>query len=79
MAAVVRSMGSASGLAGGAGELIGVPYGTDAPAIAACGIPTIVFGPGSIDQAHTDDEWLDLEELSRAVEIFCRLACNESP
>jgi acetylornithine deacetylase len=78
MAAVVRSMGSGSGLAGGAGELIGVPYGTDAPAIAACGIPTIVFGPGSIDQAHTKDEWLDLEGLSRAVEIFCRLACNDS-
>jgi len=69
MAAVVRATGSAC-------ELVGVPYGTDAPAIAACGIPTIVFGPGSIDQAHTDDEWLDLEELSRAVEIFCRLACE---
>jgi acetylornithine deacetylase len=78
VAAVVRSLGSASGLADGAGELIGVPYGTDAPAIAACGIPTVVFGPGSIDQAHTDDEWLDLEQLSRAVEIFCRLACTES-
>ncbi|MCH8839593.1 MAG: M20/M25/M40 family metallo-hydrolase, partial [Planctomycetes bacterium] len=69
LAAVVRSTGSAC-------ELVGVPYGTDAPAIAAGGIPTIVFGPGSIDQAHTDDEWLDLQGLSRAVEIFCRLACD---
>lgn len=67
---VVRSTGVAS-------ELVGVPYCTDAPAIAACGIPTIVFGPGSIDQAHTVDEWLDLNQLSRAVEVFSRLACEK--
>ncbi len=43
---------------------IGVPFGTDAATIAAAGVPSVVFGPGSIAQAHTADEWLSLDELS---------------
>jgi acetylornithine deacetylase/succinyl-diaminopimelate desuccinylase family protein len=49
---------------------IGVPYATDAPAFAQQGIPTIVFGPGSIQQAHTKDEWISLSQLNTAVEIL---------
>ena len=60
----------------GTSELVGVPYATDAPEIAQCGIPTVVFGPGSIDQAHTDDEWIDVNQLSSAVDILCNLACE---
>ena len=60
--------------AGNRGELVGVPYGTDASTIATLGIPTVVFGPGSIDQAHTDDEWLAIDQLERATEVFYRLA-----
>lgn len=51
---------------------IGVPYGTDAATFAEDGIPTVVFGPGSIDQAHTADEWIALDELQRASEILYR-------
>jgi acetylornithine deacetylase/succinyl-diaminopimelate desuccinylase-like protein len=29
-----------------------------------------VFGPGSIDQAHTIDEWLPLEELGQASDVL---------
>ncbi len=58
-------------------QLIGVPYGTDAPAIMAPDIPTVVFGPGSIDQAHTDDEWLATDQLTSATEVFYRLACGK--
>jgi acetylornithine deacetylase len=54
----------------GKGEKIGVPYGTDASKIAVPGIPSVVFGPGSIDQAHTADEWLSLDELTRASEVL---------
>ncbi|MCI0358456.1 MAG: M20 family metallopeptidase [Planctomycetaceae bacterium] len=53
-----------------AGQAIGVPFGTDAPHYAATGCPTVVFGPGSIDQAHTADEWLDLDQLRNAAEIL---------
>lgn len=61
----------------GRGELIGVPYGTDAIAISATGIPTVVFGPGSIDQAHTADEWIELAEIEKASEVLYQLACRE--
>lgn len=55
---------------GGPGKRIGVPFGTDAPHFAATGCPTVVFGPGTVDQAHTCDEWLDLEQLRAAAEIY---------
>ncbi len=67
VAAAARSAGNSS-------ELIRVPYCTDASAIAQLGIPAIVFGPGSIDQAHTDDEWIALDQLERATEVLHRLA-----
>jgi len=57
------------GLYGGC-EKVGVPYGTDASKIALAGIPAVVFGPGSIDQAHTADEWLALDELDKASEAI---------
>jgi acetylornithine deacetylase len=55
-------------------RLVGVPYGTNASVISAAGIPTVVFGPGSIAQAHTADEWIAVDQLSRAAEVFYRLA-----
>lgn len=61
---------------GGSGRLCGVPYGTDAPAFQAIGLPTVVFGPGSIAQAHTCDEWISLEQLSRGADAFYQLACQ---
>ncbi|HVC98460.1 MAG TPA: M20 family metallopeptidase [Pirellulales bacterium] len=54
----------------GACDKVGVPYGTDASKIALAGIPAVVFGPGSIDQAHTADEWLSLDELAKASEAI---------
>jgi acetylornithine deacetylase/succinyl-diaminopimelate desuccinylase-like protein len=58
----------------GAGERIGVPFGTNAPHYAATGCPTVVFGPGSIDQAHTADEWLDLSQLHAATNMLYEFA-----
>ena len=55
---------------GGAGQAIGVPYGTDAPHFAATGCPTVVFGPGDIAQAHTRDEWVEIAQLKSAAEIL---------
>ena len=53
---------------------IGVPYGTDGAVIAASGVPTVVFGPGSIEQAHTADEWLAVDQLHKATEVLYRFA-----
>jgi acetylornithine deacetylase/succinyl-diaminopimelate desuccinylase family protein len=38
------------------------------------GIPTILLGPGSMEQAHVPDEWVDVELLERSVEVYRRLA-----
>ncbi len=51
-------------------QMIGVAYGTDAAVIAASGVPCVVFGPGSIDQAHTQDEWIALEQLQQGAEVL---------
>jgi acetylornithine deacetylase len=57
--------------AGAATEPEGVPYGTDATHLE--GIPTVVFGPGDIAQAHTADEWVDLAQVEAGAEISYRL------
>jgi acetylornithine deacetylase len=51
----------------------GVPFGTDGSAFSVVGIPTIVLGPGDIAQAHTCDEWIDLEQLERGAEVYKKL------
>jgi acetylornithine deacetylase/succinyl-diaminopimelate desuccinylase-like protein len=51
----------------------GVPYGTDASALSAGGIPSAVLGPGDIAQAHTRDEWIDLDQIEMAAEIYFNL------
>jgi acetylornithine deacetylase len=69
-------LGSAINSVKGSHRVFAVPYGTDAAIIAAAGIPAVVFGPGDIAKAHTCDEWVPLEEVQQAAEIFFRLACQ---
>ena len=57
-------------------QKIGVPYGTHASTIASYGVPSVVFGPGSILQAHTKDEWLSIHELELASEIYYRFCLS---
>ena len=42
------------------------PYTTNASAAAARNIPTFLLGPGAIEQAHTVDEWIALDQLLAA-------------
>ncbi len=58
-------------------QKIGVPYGTNASRLVVCGAPAVVFGPGSIDQAHTKDEWISISELRQAADIYFRCCANE--
>lgn len=55
----------------------GAWYGTNASRFAATGVPAVVFGPGSINQAHTADEWIDLAELQQASEIYYRFCAGD--
>jgi acetylornithine deacetylase/succinyl-diaminopimelate desuccinylase-like protein len=51
---------------------VGVHYFCDAAILAEGGIPSVVFGPGDIAQAHTGDEWISLRSLERAKEMLVR-------
>ncbi|CAB4657300.1 unannotated protein [freshwater metagenome] len=51
-------------------EQSGAGYGTDASTYSIAGIPAVVIGPGSINQAHTKDEWLEIAELDKSVLIY---------
>jgi acetylornithine deacetylase len=47
-----------------------VAFGTEAPFYAELGIETVVFGPGSIDQAHQPNEYIEQAALGETVEIL---------
>jgi acetylornithine deacetylase/succinyl-diaminopimelate desuccinylase family protein len=48
----------------------GVPFGSDASKLGRAGIPTILFGPGSIDRAHTAAEYVELDQLEKAYQMM---------
>ena len=50
-----------------------VAFGTEAPYYNALGLETIVMGPGSINQAHQPDEYIEMKTLNPAVDIIRRL------
>ena len=58
-------------------EVNGVGYGTDASTFGKAGIPAVVLGPGDIAQGHTADEWIDLGELARGIEVYYEIMCSE--
>ncbi|MCC6509283.1 MAG: M20 family metallopeptidase [Pirellulaceae bacterium] len=55
------------------GSLAGVPFGSDASKLARAGVPSIIFGPGDIDQAHAAVEYVDLGQVAQAAEFYRRL------
>jgi len=67
-----RRLGAAAAAVVGRRRPVGVAYATDAAFLAAAGIPTVVFGPGSAAQAHTVDEWIAVDELEKGAEIYYR-------
>ncbi|MGO9596458.1 MAG: M20 family metallopeptidase [Isosphaeraceae bacterium] len=56
--------------------LCGAPYGTDAGPLGSAGLPCVVFGPGDIAQAHTCDEWVELDQVRQAAEAYYQIACE---
>ncbi|WP_313312468.1 acetylornithine deacetylase [Pulveribacter sp.] len=51
-----------------------VAYGTEAGLFQQAGIPTVVCGPGSIEQAHKSDEYVELAQLQACERFLQRLA-----
>jgi acetylornithine deacetylase/succinyl-diaminopimelate desuccinylase family protein len=54
----------------GQSKPLGVHFFCDAAVLSAGGIPSVVFGPGDVAQAHTADEWISLAELERGKNLL---------
>lgn len=50
--------------------LAGAPWFSDAAHLSSGGVPSICIGPGSIDQAHTVDEFIEIPALQAGAEFF---------
>ena len=66
---VLRTLGLAD-------SVCGVPFGSDASKLSRAGIPTILFGPGSIDQAHSVDEYVELAQVEKAAAFYRHFILN---
>lgn len=66
------------GVAGRVRGKVSVPQAFDASCeqcfLTGAGMKTIILGPGSLEQAHTRNEFLKLEQLEQAVTIYERIA-----
>lgn len=57
-------------------EIKGLSFGTDASELSVMNIPTVVIGPGSPNQAHKEEEWIDIEEIRSAFEIYKQIGLS---
>ena len=51
-------------------EVAGVPYGTDGSTLSGAGIPTVVLGPGDIDQAHSPEEFVEIGQVAACASLY---------
>ena len=59
-----------------------VAFGTEAGLFQQAGIPGVIFGPGSIQQAHQPDEFIAVSQISECIEFMDKLfdwAENNTP
>lgn len=73
---VISDMCAAIGkVTGQRAECVGLPFWTDAALPGAFTIkPAVVLGPGDISQAHSNDEFVDIQQLEQAAEIYYEMA-----
>lgn len=62
----------------GRGESGRVSFGTEAGLFQRAGIPAVVCGPGSIDQAHKPNEFISLEQVARGEAFIVQLVARVS-
>ncbi|MGA7780928.1 MAG: acetylornithine deacetylase [Paraburkholderia sp.] len=61
-------------LLSGSNDFGTVAFGTEGGLFTQSGIPTVVCGPGSMDQGHKPDEFITVEQLNRCDAMLVRLA-----
>jgi acetylornithine deacetylase/succinyl-diaminopimelate desuccinylase len=71
----VKQVGDAVALATGRHPgIIGMSFTTDARFMRnQAGIPTVVCGPGAVEQAHVNDEWVSVDRLVDATAAYAEL------
>jgi acetylornithine deacetylase len=57
---------------------ITVPYASEAGQFQLAGLPAVVCGPGSIDQAHQPDEYIEVAQIENCIDFMRRLAAELS-
>jgi len=68
--AVIEAVGRGTGKEA---VIAALPGATFAGVLIRRGIPAIILGPGSIRQAHTEDEWVEVAQIPAAARIFTAL------
>ena len=57
---------------------ITVPFASEAGQFQSADVPTVVCGPGSIDQAHQPDEYIEIAQIEAGIAFMRRLAAELS-
>ncbi len=71
---LVQGLLDASEALGAPRVIEGMTAWVDAAFLNQAGIPAVCYGPGSIEQAHTDDEWVDIHEIRTCASVLERFA-----
>jgi acetylornithine deacetylase len=72
-APLVEALAAALRAEGGTPRIEGMTAWVESAWFMEAGIPALCFGPGSIAQAHTDDEWVAVDEIELAARTLARL------
>jgi acetylornithine deacetylase len=70
---LARRVGGACEKVLGRAEFKGVPWTANVGIFRQAGIPCLLFGPGSIRQAHTADEYVELDQVARAAAVYAEI------
>lgn len=73
---VRRTAGAVALVTGREPVIAGCPGATIAGQMIKRGTPAVVCGPGSIMQAHTEDEWIDIRQIPEAARIYAVLMAD---
>jgi len=63
----------------GANDAGKVSFGTEGGLYQQAGIPTVICGPGSIEQAHRPNEWIALDQVRQCEDFLRRLITRIAP
>lgn len=74
---IVRNLSRAIHAVTGNAVVEGASYATDAGIYTSAGIPTVVFGPGDIADAHTAHEHISIAELLKAEAIVQKVLSTD--